>query len=160
MAFSESEITSSFLSLDNINSEAATNALLASGEDLFIMGQKNPTIVTARNNEIEDVKGNELPKTPDFTADLSLHYTTVMPDWVNLRSTVQYTYRSEMQQRIYNNDNADTVPSYDTFNLVFSFKPNKGNWSADLMAMNVTDEDGVNSSFTDVFGVAGLPLEN
>jgi len=72
---------------------------------------------------------------------------------------LQYTYRSEMEQRIYNNTTADIVPSYEVFNLVFSFKPSNGNWSADLMAMNVTDEDGVNSSITDVFGVGATSRE-
>jgi iron complex outermembrane receptor protein len=29
----------------------------------------------------------------------------------------------------------------------------------DLMALNISDEDGVNSSMTDVFGVAGTGIE-
>jgi len=32
-------------------------------------------------------------------------------------------------------------------------------WGLDFMILNATDEDGVNSSMTDVFGVAATGLE-
>ncbi len=144
----DTEITSSFLALDNVESEAATNALLAMGENLF-----GPAIQQARAASIADVRGNELAKTPNFTSDLTLRYEKDIGSWGDFKGSLQYTHRSDFEQRIFNNATTDTVPSYDVFNLVLSFQPESRAWGFDLMALNFTDEDGINARFTDVFGV-------
>ncbi len=43
------------------------------------------------------------------------------------------------------------------FHFRFDFVGDK--WGLDFMILNATDEDGVNSSMTDVFGVAATGLE-
>ncbi|MCH1580228.1 MAG: TonB-dependent receptor, partial [Luminiphilus sp.] len=54
LAWLDTEITSSHLALDNVASEAATNALLAQGLNLF-----SPEVERARASQIADVQGNE-----------------------------------------------------------------------------------------------------
>ena len=56
---SQTEVTASHLALDNVRSEAATNALLAQGIGLFA-----PRGGDCARRQIANVKGNELPKTP------------------------------------------------------------------------------------------------
>lgn len=162
MAAIESEITSSFLALDNVESEAATNALICCGTPLFTpadSGITTPAIELARAAAITDVQGNELPKTPNFTSDISLRYHTELSSWGEFVGILQYTYRGGFSQRVFNNPAADAVPSYDVFNLVLSFDPSDSNWGTDLMVTNITDEDGVNARFTDVFGVGATADE-
>ena len=142
------EISSDFLALDNVRSDAATNALLAQGEPLF-----GPLIQQARALSIINVKGNELAKTPGFTLDATLRYEHDIGLWGEFIGTVQYTKRDEFQQRIFNNPSTDTVPSYGIVNVVLTIEPESRAWGFDLMALNATDEDGVNARFTDVFGV-------
>jgi len=144
----DTKITDDFLALDNVASDAATNALLAMGENLF-----GAAIEQARAAAITNVKGNKLAKTPDFTADVSLQYNHTIGDWGDFFGSIQYIHRAEFRQRIFNNPTTDKVPSYDVFNLVLSFEPQGKNWGVDLLALNLTDEDGVNARFTDVFGV-------
>ncbi|MAQ98902.1 MAG: hypothetical protein CMD50_06615, partial [Gammaproteobacteria bacterium] len=53
----------------------------------------------------------------------------------------------------------DAIDAYDILNLTASFDFVGDKWGLDLMILNATDEDGVNSSMTDVFGVAATGLE-
>mgnify|MGYP005668971281 FL=1 len=52
----------------------------------------------------------------------------------------------------------DAIPAYEIFNLSIglAFADNS---SVDFILTNLTDEDGINSSMTDVFGVAGTGVE-
>ncbi len=148
MAWLETEITASHLALDNVESEAATNELLAQGFDLF-----SPEIQQARAAEIKDVKGNELAKTPGFTANLALTYNTDIGSWGTFDGIFSYTYRGDFKHRIFNNPDTDEVDDYNTFDLVLRFAPNDGPWRIELIGKNLSDEDGINARFTDVFGV-------
>ena len=149
MAWLDTEITSDHLALDNVQSEAAGNALLGQGFDLF-----SDEIQIARANQIQNVNGNELAKTPSFTGNLSLNWTKELEAWGEMRSTLQYTYRGDFKHRIFNNADTDIVPSYDVLDLVVGFYPGAGeSWHVELVAKNLTDEDGINARFTDVFGV-------
>ena len=149
MAWLDTEITSDHLALDNVQSEAAGNALLGQGFDLF-----SDEIQIARAEQIQNVNGNELAKTPSFTGNLSLNWTKELEAWGEMRSTLQYTYRGDFKHRIFNNADTDIVPSYDVLDLVVGFYPGAGeSWHVEFVAKNLTDEDGINARFTDVFGV-------
>ena len=55
---------------------------------------------------------------------------------------------------MFNNSQTDIVPSYDVLDLVLGFYPSSSdNWHVELIGKNLTDEDGINARFTDVFGV-------
>ena len=148
MAWLETEITADHVALDNVQSDAATNALIGQGFDLF-----SPEIQIARAAQVQNVKGNELAKTPGFTANLALNWDTELGSWGEMRSTFQYTYRGDFKHRIFNNDKTDVVDSYDVIDLVVGFYPGSADWRVELIGKNLTDEDGINASFTDVFGV-------
>ena len=152
----DTEITSSFLALDNVLSDTATNALLFSvcGGNLFC-----DEIQIARAGAVRDVNGNELAKSPNFSSDISLRYDGELAERGAYSLTLQYTYRGDFKQRIFSNPATDNVASYDTFSTVFSFDPLNDKWGFDLMALNLFDEDGINARFTDVFGVGSTSDE-
>jgi iron complex outermembrane receptor protein len=72
---------------------------------------------------------------------------------------MQYVQRGDFQQRISNNSIVDAIDSYDLLNLSTSIDFAGDKWGLDFKILNATDEDGVNSSMTDVFGVAATGLE-
>ena len=72
---------------------------------------------------------------------------------------MQYIKRGEFQQSVNNNPIVDAIDAYDILNLTASFDFVGDKWGLDLMILNATDEDGINSSMTDVFGVAATGLE-
>jgi iron complex outermembrane receptor protein len=106
----------------------------------------------------ENVNGNELAKTPDFTADISMTYETELSSGNSLTSVFQFVKRGQFMQRVNNNPSVDIVPSYRVFNISVGIDF-KNDLSLDFILMNVDDEDGVNSAMTDVFGVAGTGIE-
>ena len=147
LAWLETEITASHLALDNVRSEAATNALLAQGIGLFA-----PEVEIARAAQIADVKGNSLPKTPAFTANIALTHdaSTSLADF---RTSLSLTHRGGFSHRVFNNPTTDTVRAYTTLDMLMRITPNQSAFYIDLIGKNLTSKDGVNARFTDVFGV-------
>ena len=147
LSWLDTEITADHLALDNVQSDTATNALIAQGLNLF-----SDEIQIARSNEVQNVNGNELAKTPDLTANIALNWNTDVA-WGELDSSLQYTYRGDFKHRIFNNDVTDIVPSYQVVDLVVGLTPAGEDWRVELIGKNLTDKDGINARFTDVFGV-------
>ena len=141
LAFLDTEITGSFLYLDNINAEQ------------YGFGQEDLRLAAAT-----DIRGNELAKSPEYTADISLTHVADFPSGSTMTSTLQYIYRGEFIQRVANEAAQDFVPAYEIINLTFAvdFSDSMG---LDFVFANLTDEDGVNSTMTDVFGTAGTGVE-
>ena len=138
----DSEVTSDYMVLDNVDAYQ------------YFFGQED-----LRYGLRENVKGNELAKSPEFSADISLKYETVLASGSPFTGIVQYIRRGDFQQRVSNNSIVDAIDSYDLLNLTATIDFADENWGLDLKILNATDEDGVNSSMTDVFGVAATGLE-
>ena len=141
LASIDSEVSADYDVLDNV---------LAFG---YFFGQED-----IRYSLRENVKGNELAKTPDFTADATFTYETVLSSGNGLTAIFQYIKRSEFMQRVSNNPVVDVVPGYSVFNITVGLDFNN-NLGVDFMLLNAGDEDGMNSSMTDVFGVAATGQE-
>ena len=142
LGFVDSEVSSSYEVLDNVDAFQYSTE----GEELIRYGLR------------EDVKGNMLAKTPEFTADSTLTYEGELASGNPINVILQFIKRGEFMQRVSNNPSVDTVPEYQIFNLTVGIDfPN--NMDLDFLLLNATDEHGVNSSMTDVFGVAATGIE-
>ena len=140
-AYLDSEITSSFEYLDNAKSQR------------YSFGNESD-----RYDLREDVKGKELAKTPDITADISLIYSTQLASGDVLNSSLQFVKRGKFFQRIVNNPVQDPVDGYEIINFSSGVDYASG-WGFDIIVTNVGDEDGMNSAMTDVFGVGATGIE-
>ena len=141
LAYLDTEITSSYEALDNLKAE------------LYFFGEE-PTRYSLR----EDLRGNSLAKSPEFTANIGVEYNTDTR-YGELTTTAELIYRSDFQQRVFNNPIVDQVNSYSVLNFTASLDLPGDNWGIDFMILNAGDTDGMNSSMTDVFGVAGTGIE-
>jgi iron complex outermembrane recepter protein len=103
-------------------------------------------------SQTTNLKGNTPPKLVDFSARMALTNTLEMANG-SLISRFEYVHRGEYQYRVYNNPLVDKVPSYDIFNLMFGYHMPDRNLSIGLGASNLFDEDGVNSRFSNPFGL-------
>ena len=140
-AYLDSEITSSFEYLDNAKSQR------------YSFGDESKRYLLR-----EDVKGKELAKTPEITADISLIYSTQLASGDVLNSSLQFVKRGKFFQRIVNNPVQDPVDGYEIINFSSGVDYASG-WGFDIMVTNVGDEDGMNSAMTDVFGVGATGIE-
>ena len=141
LSFLETEITSEYEALDNIRAE------------LYFFGEE-PIRYTLR----ESIKGNKLAKSPEFNANFGLMYEKVLSSGKLFKATAEVVHRGDFQQRVFNNPFVDAVDEYTIYNLSLSYEISD-KIGLDLIALNISDEDGVNSSMTDVFGVAGTGIE-
>ena len=141
LAFLDSEVTADYDVLDNVDAYQ------------YFFGEED-----LRYGLRENVKGNKLAKSPEFTADLSLVYETELASGNSMKAIMQYVKRGKFEQRVSNNPAVDSIPAYDIFNLTVGIDF-MSNISVDFMLLNAADEDGINSSMTDVFGVAATGLE-
>tara|TARA_B100001093_G_scaffold515000_2_gene590329 strand:- start:74 stop:2386 length:2313 start_codon:yes stop_codon:yes gene_type:complete len=141
LAFLNSEVTSDYDVLDNVDAYQ------------YFFGEED-----LRYGLRENVKGNKLAKTPEFTADVSLVYETDLSSGNTMTAILQYVKRGKFEQRVSNNPAVDAIPGYDIINLTVGVDF-MNNMNVDFMILNATDEDGINSSMTDVFGVAASGLE-
>ena len=142
LAFLDSEVSSDYEVLDNVDAYQ------------FFFGQED-----LRYGLRENVKGNALAKSPEFTADISMTYESVLSSGTEFTGIVQYVRRGEFQQRVSNNLLVDNIKAYNILNLTASYNFVGDTWGLDLMLLNATGVEGVNSSMTDVFGVAATGLE-
>ncbi len=142
MAFLNSEVSSDYEVLDNVDAYQ------------YFFGQED-----LRYGLRENVRGNQLAKSPDFTADINMVYETELSSGRLLTAILQYVHRGEFQQRVSNNSAVDAIDAYDLLNVTTRLEFLNEDWGVDFKLLNLTDEDGVNSSMTDVFGVAATGLE-
>ena len=142
LAFLDSEVTSSYEVLDNVDVYQ------------YFFGEED-----LRYGLREDVKGNKLAKSPEFTADINLTYETTLSSGNEFSSIIQFVRRGDFEQRVSNNTLVDSIDSYNLFNVTASIDFVSSNTGIDFMLLNIADKDGINSSMTDVFGVAATGLE-
>ncbi len=142
LAFLDSEVSSDYEVLDNVDAYQ------------YFFGQED-----LRYGLRENVKGNALAKSPEFTADISMTYESVLSSGTEFTGIVQYVRRGEFQQRVSNNLLVDNIKAYNILNLTANYNFVGDTWGLDLMLLNATGVEGVNSSMTDVFGVAATGLE-
>ncbi|MFT5837957.1 MAG: iron complex outermembrane receptor protein [Flavobacteriales bacterium] len=149
LASMQSEVSADYLALDN--RLLIENVFLADG----VTPAKEEIHGATRDvaGFLQNLNGNELAKTPGLTADISLGFEDQMSDGAYIGASLQYTYRGEFEQRVFNNPEVDTVDSYDLINFTMSYDNSDEVWGVDLIAYNLLDEDGINSAMTDVFGV-------
>ena len=138
LAFLDSEVTSDYEVLDNVDAYP------------YFFGQED-----IRYGLRENVKGNQLAKTPELTADITLKHETNLASGNSLTTLVQFVKRGDFQQRVSNNPTVDYVRDYQIGNITTSVGFSD-DLEVDFMLLNVTDEAGVNSSMTDVLV---LPLQ-
>ena len=137
----DTEITADYEALDNIKSE------------LYFFGEE-PQRYALREN----IKGNRLAKSPEFTANFGLQYNGELKSGIPLRASAEVIHRGDFQQRVFNSPFVDQVDSYTVVNLTTSIEISETS-GVDFMILNASDKDGVNSAMTDVFGVAGTGIE-
>ena len=138
------EVTSNYEVLDNVDAYP------------YFFGEED-----IRYGLRENVKGNKLAKSPESSLDFNLIYETGLPSGNELTAIFQIVKRGSFMQRVSNNPIVDAIDSYTVYNFSVGIDyPDSYPLSkVDFILLNATDNTGVNSSMTDVFGVAATGLE-
>jgi iron complex outermembrane receptor protein len=147
MSYNHTEITEDKLALDVTAFQAAQQELLRQGFALF-----DPEVLAVRQAAVQNVRGNSLPKAPEWIFNVTLTHQLDIPDHGSLTSSFSYQYRDSFNYLVFANP-TDRVPSLDLFNANFVYEPNDYNWYLEFAVQNIADNDSIQSLNTDVFGV-------
>lgn len=140
-SFADGEIDSDLFVLDTVD-------FLNSG-----FGRFTATGVSDRASLRVNLRGNTPPKLIKESVRLALHYNRPVGNGKLLTAGVDYIHRGEFQYRVFNNPTVDTVPSYDVANVYVQLDFGNFPLATSLNISNVFDEDGVNSRFSNPYGL-------
>jgi iron complex outermembrane receptor protein len=109
----------------------------------------------------QDLDGNQLQNSPEFSVSLGAQYTWVMPGASELSMRVDYYWQDEIYTRLYNRP-VDNVDSWDIWNAQATFTSADANWYARAYVKNISDDgniighyftDASSGNFTNVFAI-------
>ena len=143
------KILSDQLLLDGYRGNLAQLASEAQGFGLF-----SPETITARAAAARSANGNDVPKLPSVTGNLTLTKTFSLASGSMLQPSVNFVYRGSFEARVFNEPGIDQVPDYLLLNARLRFVPARGAWELAIAGSNLTNKAGVSSRFIDAFGIA------
>ncbi len=158
----DTEITADQNALDNVTKwrDCAVPGFLR-GENVNFAPADNQKFRDCTSALGQNIRGNPLPKAPDFTANIALNYT-VNTALGEFNSRLSYIHRDSFASRVFsttetdnNSRSLDTTKAYDLLNLSVYLTPaSYENITVGLLVYNLTDEDAVNSRWTNNFSTA------
>ncbi len=87
-----------------------------------------------------DLSGNDLARSPDFTANLNVAYTWQLP-WGSLTSSVNYYWSDEVYFSAYNSKDRDYQDSYHKTDVNVIFNSLDDVWYASLSVQNLENAE-------------------
>ncbi|MDE0679138.1 MAG: TonB-dependent receptor [Gammaproteobacteria bacterium] len=162
LTFLDTEITADQRVLDNNKKwrECAVPAFLR-GENVNFGPEANPRFRACGSALAENIRGNPLPKAPEFSANIALNYmfSTALGE---INSRLSFIHRDSFASRVFSTSDTDfrgvsldTTEGYELINLSVYLKPaNYENLTLGLLVFNLNDEGAVNSRWSNNFGTA------
>ncbi|MEM9257013.1 MAG: TonB-dependent receptor [Pseudomonadota bacterium] len=89
------------------------------------------------NGNLDDDKGLDLPRAPEWTYSLGLNHELDIGDWGYLSSRISYAYRDETA---FTDDNLGFILEQEIVDAGLDFYSNSGNWVFSVYAKNLLDE--------------------
>ena len=117
------------------------------------VGIFTPADFAGRAAAFQDLKGNKLAQVPKFSSTVTLGNTSELPSFGTLSTTLQMTYRTAFEARIFNVPSIDRVPSAVLFNADARLKLANSGLYFELSIVNLTKKTVVTSKYAENFGV-------
>ncbi len=131
----------------------STNSACAYGGQYY-----NPACWAAVENAAKSLHGNKPAKLPSLQGSANATYTAPLGKG-QLSSRVEVVYRGDFFYRVFNEGALDRVPAYTIWNLHFEYQPADSPWTFSVTGSNLANRAGVNSRFTDPYGVGATSQE-
>ena len=109
----------------------------------------------------QDLDGNQLQNSPEYSFSLGAQYTWQLKDASELSMRLDYYWQDEIYTRLYNRP-VDNVDSWDVWNAQATFTSADGRWYGRAYVKNITDDNNVvghyftdasSGNFTNVFAI-------
>ncbi len=149
LSLEKGEIQGSFKTIDSTVQQRieSTNPNCQFGGQYY-----NPACFAAVIAGERDVGGNSPAKMPSVSASANIAYAIPL-SFGTITPRLQYIYRGGFWARIFAEPALDRVNSYNVFNINVDYVPHRSNLVVSLTATNIGNVAGVNSRYTDPYGV-------
>jgi iron complex outermembrane receptor protein len=131
------------------------NAALAYTSAKFTNYLDDDPLDTIPNTLPLDLSGNDLARSPDFTANLSATYTWYL-SWGSVASSVNYYWADEVYFSAYNRRDRDYQDSYHKTDIRLAFNSTDKLWYVALAAQNLENTDVASNIATADAQLGGL----
>ena len=152
LSLTHGEVKGRYLTINSTIRNAIVNNPSFSSPCAFGGQFYNPACWNAIAAAAQDINGKTPPAMPKVTGSAWAGYRWDVPGGA-FTSKVTVTYRGAMWARIFNDAALDRVKSYTTADLYFEYAPTDSALRLSLTATNLFDKAGVNSRYTDPFGI-------
>lgn len=112
----------------------------------------NPACWAAVVAAAKDINGNKLPAMPKASGSVSASYQFDVYKGA-LTPRIELVHRGEQWARIFNEPVLDKVKSYTILNFNLEYAPTDSPVRLSLAVTNLTNEAGINSRYTDPYGI-------
>lgn len=103
----------------------------------------------------DQLSGNQLPRAPEFSANIGARYTYLMDGGAALSAGVNYYWQDAYEARIFNAPK-DEIEAWDVWNATLRYTSASDVWYAELWGRNLTDDDFVTGQYQQDQNI-GLP---
>ena len=109
------------------------------------------------NPGLQDVSGNQLPRSPEWKVHLGLEYEWAVNNIGRLFARLDTVWVDEQFSSPFNRQDRDFMDSYQRTNVRLNWESQDGQWLGSLYVQNLEDDDVVSNLF-DAASVNGLPV--
>ncbi|MEW7849921.1 TonB-dependent receptor [Massilia aurea] len=150
LTFMRSKVVGDYFTYDaaGIASAVATTA----GCGSYYTSYPTPACAAALVPKAQNLNGQSTAKTPKWQGSFNAAYALPLSSGI-VTPRLEVIYRGDFIYRMFNQGGLDQVPSYTLVNLHVDYKPNDNNWTFSLSASNLGNKNGINSRFTDPYGI-------
>jgi iron complex outermembrane recepter protein len=95
----------------------------------------------------QDMTGNSLPNSPEFSMTIGGQYTHYFESGSSLVSRIDYFRQDDMWGRINNRNPIDRIASWSQLNASVTYAPEEENWQIKAFVQNMIDDDNVTGMY-------------
>jgi iron complex outermembrane receptor protein len=159
LALEKGEVSKHYKTIDSTIADSlegpnfsGNNSLPFFGPCAFGGAFYNPACWAAVVALSKDIKGNEPPAMPQVSGSASASYRFDVPTG-SLTPRLEVVYRGKQWARVFNEPSLDRVPAYTIVNINIEYQMADSPLKLSIAASNLFDKDGVNSRYTDPYGI-------
>ncbi len=142
VGYLHSEFSSEFKTQDNTLSVGNPDGFCA----FKLVGDQHGTGPTCDGGLVQDIKGNTLPRSPEWTVSFGIEYGWELTAGT-LTTRLDFSWRDEMNFRWFENE-LDEADSFTRTDLRVRWDPNGDRWWAEVFVQNLEDDDDIRNQLS------------
>ncbi|MEH6610619.1 MAG: TonB-dependent receptor [Halioglobus sp.] len=130
----------------DINGRGTTEGIVNAVNNNLYFGADCPDGIIPCPGLPAQLKGNQLPESPEFSVNLGVTYRWALDNGMEMKASTNYYWQDTFYSRVFNTVN-DEVPSWDIWNATLTLYSENDSWFAELWGRNLNNDDHITGQF-------------